>query len=166
MKNLTRKKLIILRGPMGIGKTTVGEALLKQLPAAAYLDGDWCWNIHLFQVTEETKRMVMGNICHVLNSFLRCSAFENVVFCWVLHEQSILDELLGQLDTDGWQVQAVSLVCGEAALRRRLEGDIAAGVRTPDVIGRSLARLPLYRALSTVKIDTTAEILKAQMERP
>ena len=26
----------------------------------------------------------MDNICHLLNNFLRCSACENVIFCWVI----------------------------------------------------------------------------------
>ena len=41
------------------------------------------------------------------------------------------------------------------ALRARLQGDIDRGLRQPDVLARSLARLPLYAALDTRKLDTT-----------
>lgn len=44
------------------------------------------------------------------------------------------------------------LECSEKALRRRLEADIAAGVRTRDVLGRSL---PLYRDMPTLHIDVS-----------
>lgn len=38
----------------------------------------------------------------------------------------------------------------------RLQGDVAAGIRIPNVIERSLAYLPLYQDLRTVKADTSA----------
>ncbi|WP_277820723.1 hypothetical protein [Dubosiella muris] len=42
------KTLWLIGGPMGIGKTTVGQALKKKLDRAVFLDGDWCWTpIHL-----------------------------------------------------------------------------------------------------------------------
>lgn len=149
------KRLYVIGGTMGVGKTTVCRRLARRLPNSAFLDGDWCWDMHPFQVTEETRRMVVDNICFVLNSFLRCSAFESVVFCWVMHRQEILDGILSCLDTAGWQVHAISLVCRPEILRARLEGDIAAGLRAGDVLARSLARLPLYDRLDTRKLDVS-----------
>lgn len=52
------KHLYIIGGTMGVGKTTVGQLLKKQLPNSVFLDGDWCWDADPFQVTEETKAMV------------------------------------------------------------------------------------------------------------
>ena len=150
------KNLILIGGSMGVGKTTTSRLLQSQLPSCAFLDGDWCWDMRPFVVTDETRAMVTGNICHVLNSFLRCSIFENIIFCWVMHEQGIIDDLLARLDTAGWQVHTFSLVCSAEALRRRLQADVHAGVRTPDVIERSLARLPLYSQLHTAKLDVSA----------
>ena len=45
--------------------------------------------------------MVLDNIAHVLNNFLRCSAYDHVLFCWVLHRREIWEELLSRLDTGG-----------------------------------------------------------------
>ena len=64
------KRLYIIGGAMGIGKTTVCQILKKELPKAAFLDGDWCWDMDPFQVTEETKAMVMENIVYLLNNFI------------------------------------------------------------------------------------------------
>ncbi len=99
--------------------------------------------------------MVLDNICHVLGNFLACPELENVVFCWVLHEQEIIDGILRRLPLEQVQVRCISLVCGEAELRSRLQKDVAAGVRSADVIGRSLARLPLYAGLDTLKLDVS-----------
>ena len=117
-----------------------------------------------FVVNAETKAMVLDNICHLLTNFLNCSHLENIVFCWVMHEQEIIDGILSRLDITGWEVRCISLVCTEEALKQRLEKDIAAGLREPDILQRSIPRLPLYDALHTLKIDTTgntpAEIAK------
>ena len=71
------KKLYLIGGTMGVGKTTVSKALNSILDNSVFLDGDWCWDAHPFTVTNETKAMVMDNICHLLNNFIHCSAYEN-----------------------------------------------------------------------------------------
>ena len=75
------KKLYLIGGAMGVGKTTVSQILKKKLVNSVFLDGDWCWDSDPFQVTEETKAMVIDNICYLLNNFLRCSAYDNIIFC-------------------------------------------------------------------------------------
>ena len=128
------KTVYLIGGAMGVGKTTVSQQLKKDLANSVFLDGDWCWDADPFQVTDETKEMVMDNICYLLNNFLHCSAYENVIFCWVMHEQSIVDEIVSKLDTEECRVIKISLIVDEANLRKRLLSDIA---------------------LNTVKIDTS-----------
>ncbi len=65
----------------------------------------------------ETKKMVMENICFLLNQFIRCGAYENIIFCLVMHEQGIIDGILSGLE---------------------------AGIRSEDVIQRSIARIGMY----------------------
>lgn len=150
------KTLYMIGGPMGVGKTSVCRELQRRLDRSVFLDGDWCWDSHPFQVTEETCAMVTENICFLLNQFLRCSAYDHIIFCWVMHRQEILDTIASRLDTSGCRVCAVSLVCSDEALRRRLERDVRDGKRSQSVIKRSADYLPLYQALTTYKLDTTA----------
>lgn len=149
------KRLYLIGGPMGVGKTAVGQRMKRMLDNAVYLDGDWLWDADPFQVTPETKGMVTDNICHVLNGFLCCREYENVIFTWVMHEQAIIDGLLARLRIGGTEVRCVSLICEADALAARLQRDIDAGIRKPDVIPRSLAYLPKYGALDTVIVDVT-----------
>ena len=149
------KTLYLIGGTMGVGKTTVCRELKKKLPNSVFLDGDWCWDMHPFVVNAETKAMVLDNICHLLNNFLQCSSIENIVFCWVMHEQSIIDSILDNLDTSNVTIHSISLICGEEALTARLQKDIDAGIRKPDIIARSVQRLPLYQKLDTQKIDVS-----------
>ena len=148
------KTLYLIGGPMGVGKTTVCRELQRLLPQSVFLDGDWCWDADPFQVTEETKEMVLDNITHLLNNFTRCTVYENIIFCWVMHEQSIIDSILERLEPETCTVRQISLLAEETTLRMRLSEDIKNGLRAEDVIERSLARLPLYENLSTEKIIT------------
>lgn len=155
MSDKNTKTLYLIGGAMGMGKTTVCQRLKKDLPNSVFLDGDWCWDANPFQVTDETKAMVLDNICYLLNSFLRCSAYEHVILGWVMHEQSIIDHITANLNMENCIVRSISLVANEECLRERLLKDVAQGRRTADVIERSTSRLPLYCQLNTIKVDTS-----------
>ena len=146
------KQLYIIGGPMGVGKTTVCRELKALTAPCAFLDGDWCWDMEPFQVTPETTAMVQENIAFLLGQFLRCSAYETVIFCWVLHQQEIVDSLLRQLPLEGVRVHGVSLLARPETLKERIGKDVAAGLRSWDVLERSVQRLPLYESMSTQKL--------------
>ena len=149
------KTLYLIGGTMGVGKTTVSRQLKQDLPNSIFLDGDWCWDASPFQVTEETKAMVTDNICYLLNNFLHCSAYENVIFCWVMHQQAIIDSIVEKLDTQNCDVKCISLIADESNLRKRLTKDVEKAIRAEDVIERSVERIPMYLTLNTIKIDTS-----------
>ncbi len=154
------KTLYLIGGTMGVGKTTVSQQLKKDLANSVFLDGDWCWDASPFQVTDETKAMVLDNICYLLNSFLHCSAYENVIFCWVMHEQSIIDNIINELDTENCTVKKISLTADKTNLQNRLAADVADGIRAADVIDRSIARIFMYERLDTLKIDTSNKTVR------
>lgn len=149
------KNIIIVNGTMGVGKTSTCNILKNLLPQCVFLDGDWCWDMHPFTVTEETKKMVMDNISYLLNSFIHCSVFKNILFCWVLHQQNILDELISKLHTDGCHLHVFTLDCSPEALTQRLNKDIQAGVRSSDILNRTLPRLSLYKNMDTTHLDVS-----------
>ena len=163
-KGMHMKHLILVGGPMGVGKTAVCQELKLLLHKSVFLDGDWCWDMHPFSVTPETKAMVMDNIAHLLSNFLRCSEIDHVILGWVMHEQAIIDGLLARLPLEACEVISVSLVCDAATLTGRLQRDIDASIRAPDVIARSLARLEQYSALNTHRIDTTGMTIRETVQ--
>lgn len=149
------KKLYMIGGTMGVGKTAVCQLLKKQLNHCVFLDGDWCWDMHPFEVNEETKQMVLANIKFLLNSFIQCSVYENIIFCWVMHEQSIINELLSAIETANCEVKVISLICREESLRERLQKDVDQGIREPEIIQRSIQRLDGYKTLNSIKLDVS-----------
>ena len=162
------KKLYLIGGTMGVGKTTTCQVLKIKLDKSVFIDGDWCWDMHPFMVNEETKKLVLENICMLLNNDLKCSVFDHIIFCWVMHEQSIIDDLLSRLDLNDVKVIAISLVCQKEALEKRIQKDIDQGIRKSDVLKRSIERMEMYQKLDTYKIDvsykTVEEVIDEIME--
>jgi len=149
------KNIIFLNGTMGVGKTATGRELQRLLPKCAFLDGDWCWDMNPFIVTDETKKMVEDNIRYILNNFLKCSEYENIIFCWVMHEENIIASILSGLNLQDAILHKISLICSEQSLVERLSRDVDNGIRTIDVISRSVLRLNNYALMDTIKIDVS-----------
>ena len=141
------KKLILIGGAMGAGKTTVCQKLKPLLAPSAFLDGDWCWDMEPFRVTDAAKAMVMNNIAAVLSNLLRCPDFESVLFCWVLPEREIAEALLARLPLEGVRVHRFTLTLTEEALVARLRGE--------DIIPSALDRLKRCSAAGGELLDTT-----------
>ena len=149
------KKLYLIGGTMGVGKTTTCQVVKTKLDKSVFLDGDWCWDMHPVVVNKETQKLVLNNICTLLNNDIKCNIFKNIIFCWVMHEQSIIDDILSRLDLNDVKVIAISLVCQKEALEKRIQKDIDQGIRKPDVLARSVERLEMYQKLNTYKIDVS-----------
>ena len=166
-----KPNLIFINGTMGAGKTATCRALCLLLPNNVFLDGDDCWNMHPFTVNDATKRMVLDNIAALLNNFLACGQFENILFGWVMHERAIVDEILGRLH-GGFVFSLFTLTCEEGELRRRLQKDIVSGLRDEGIIARSLERAAHYKNMGAAAIDTTrlsteetAQIIAAALQK-
>jgi hypothetical protein len=155
------KTLYLISGPMGAGKTAVSEQLVKQLPQAVMLDGGWCWAMDPFVVNDATKAMVMDNIQHLLNAFIQAPDLVNIVFCWVMDEQAIIDDVLAGLTMQGVRLVNVSLMPSAEKLTQNITADIRAGIRTADAIPQAIARLPKFAAVNSIKLDTT-DLVPAQ----
>lgn len=145
------KNLVVIGGTMGVGKSTTCRELLNQLDKVVWLDGDWCWMMHPWQVTTETRAMVERNIIVLLRNFLSCSAYDTVLFDWVLDRQSTAAAILTGLRDLEFHLTSVSLTCSPEELQKRLAQD----GRAPSVITDAIDRLPRYRDLPGSLLDTT-----------
>lgn len=148
------KHLYVISGAMGVGKTAVCQQLKPLLAPCAFLDGDWCWDMEPFTVNKENRTMVMGHIQYLLRGFLQNSGYENVIFCWVLHQEGIWRDLLTDLSGLSFALHPITLTCTPDTLFQRLSADIDQGRRKRDVLLRSRSYLPLFHGLPTVKIPT------------
>jgi len=116
------KNFIIINGSMGAGKTTVGKRICDMLGRSAFIDGDWCLNIHPFIGNRETVYMAVDNILHMAKNYCNCSECDYVVLSWIMSENTINKIILGLSDIN-FKIHSVILTCGEETLIDRWKQD-------------------------------------------
>ena len=96
------KKLIVIIGPNGVGKTTAAKAFFNQHSNCAYVDSDWCRVKKPFSFTDAEKQLVVNNIFNLLRNYLLCEDVNTVIFTYCLHgeRKKIFDEVMRQLQSE------------------------------------------------------------------
>ncbi len=140
-------KVIILNGPMGVGKTTVGKYIADHCPGTAFIDGDWCLDLHPFVGNRETKSMAVDNILHMIGNYMKCSVCKMIVLVWLMDDPWVLQAITDGLSALQAEVKSVTLVCDRENLIRRWENDHNCEWRTEEWLNVSLASLPAFAGM-------------------
>ena len=146
-------KVIIINGPMGVGKTTVGRYITDRYPGTAFIDGDWCMDIHPFVGNRETRTMAVDNILHMIGNYRNCPACDRAVLVWLMDDPVILRRITEGLSELQSEVRYVTLICGRETLISRWRNDRICEWRTDEWLDVSLRSLPAFAAMDNV-IDT------------
>ena len=109
-------KVILINGPMGVGKTTVGKYIADRHPGTAFIDGDWCMDIHPFVGNPETRAMAVDNILHMVGNYQKCSACGMVVLVWLMDDPQVVQSIMDGISALNAEVRYVTLVCGRENL--------------------------------------------------
>ena len=104
-------KVILINGPMGVGKTAAGKRAADRAPGTAFIDGDWCMDIHPFVGNRETKAMAVDNILHMIGNYMKCSECRMAVISWLMDDAWVLQSLLEGLASLGAETRSVTLIC-------------------------------------------------------
>ena len=147
-------KVIILNGPMGVGKTTVGKYIADHHPGTAFIDGDWCLDIHPFVGNQETKAMAVDNILHMIGNYQKCSVCNMVVLVWLMDEPWVIQKITQGLSAMQADVKNVTLVCSRENLIRRWKDDHNCEWRTDEWLNVSLKSLSGFASMENT-IDTS-----------
>ena len=147
-------KVIILNGPMGVGKTTVGKYIADQNPGTAFIDGDWCMDIHPFVGNRETRAMAIDNILHMIRNYQDCSVCSMVVLGWLMDDPEVVRRITEGLAALQAEVKYVTLLCDRDNLIRRWKNDQGCEWRTDDWLDISLKSLSGFAAMEN-GIDTS-----------
>lgn len=158
-------RVIIINGPMGVGKTTVGKAIAKKYEGTAFIDGDWCLAIHPFIGNTETKTMAIDNILHLVNNYRTCSQCKHIVLVWLIDEQWVRDSLISGIKNMGMEIREFTLWCDADELEKRWINDSICEWRTDEWLETSKKSLPYFEKLGTVlktdgiKVETIVEMI-------
>ena len=117
------KKLIVIVGPNGVGKSTTAMRMKEQYSKTAFVDSDWCRSINPFTLTDITKKTVIANLYCLLRNYLLCEEINTVIFTYSWHgeRKEIYDNLIKHLLNDGIEFQEIIIIlkCSESENRRR-----------------------------------------------
>lgn len=120
-----KRKLVIITGPPGVGKTTICKSLFQTIEGCAWLDSDWCWMINPYiPKTNEQKRFVEETFTRILSGYLEHDKINTIIFGWVISKPWMYDLILKPLEKFSIEVFKISLVCSdEDVYRERLKND-------------------------------------------
>ena len=147
-------KVIILNGPMGVGKTTVGKYIAEHNPGTAFIDGDWCMDIHPFVGNNETREMAVDNILHMIKNYQKCSECSMVVLVWLMDDPKIVKKILDGLAELNAEPMQYTLICEKDERISRWENDKECEWRTDEWLNISLRSLPSFASMENT-IDTS-----------
>ena len=165
-------KVIVLNGPMGVGKTTVGKYIADRNPGTAFIDGDWCMDIHPFVGNRETKAMAVDNILHMIGNYLKCSACGMVVLVWLMDDPWVIRRITEGISALRAEAEYVTLVCDRENLLKRWENDDACGWRTDEWLQVSLKSLAGFASMdnaldtSGLTVERIADLIMQRKGRP
>lgn len=121
------KKIIVILGPNGVGKSTTAKAFLDQNTRCAFVDADWCRTMNPFLLTPATQKTVTENIYCLFKNYLLCEEIDQIVFPYGFHgeRKEIFDTAVSKLREDGivFQIVTIVLKCDLQENRKRCERD-------------------------------------------
>jgi len=148
------KKLIIINGAPGVGKTTTCMELREILPKNVFLDGDWCWYSNPFVLTDETKKLFETNLSFLLNSFIACSEFENIILSICTRHKHLIQQRINNLDMTNTVANQFILYCQKNTRMQRINDDMSMRKRRADIFENPKWETA-FDHIQTQKIDTT-----------
>ena len=157
-------KVIIINGPMGVGKTTVGKYIAESIPETAFIDGDWCLDLHPFVGNRETKVMAVDNILHMIKNYKNCSKCKMIVVVWLMDEEWVLRSIIDGINNLELEIKSVALTCNETALTSRWKNDKNCEWRTEEWLKVSKKSLKYFSSLENV-IDTSGLSIEQVVEK-
>ena len=150
------KKLILVIGANGIGKSTACKALVAIFPSSSYIDSDYFRYMNPFSFSREEIAVIVSNISTIMIKYFNLSTINNVIFQYGFHgvRKQIFEAILSVLDENEIEYEfcPILLECDLEENIRRMKNDN----RDSDRINRALENTRnIYDDLPYPRINTT-----------
>lgn len=120
--SLAGADVIILNGPMGVGKTTTARALMDRLLPALFLDGDYVSDFQPFDVRlGEHLDYIEDTLVHML-AFHAANGFQRQIVAGIFETPERLGRFMARLRADGHDAVCFRLTCEGREHERRVRG--------------------------------------------
>jgi broad-specificity NMP kinase len=151
--------IIILNGPLGIGKTQTSWALMRRFERGVMLDADYVAEFHPFDYYNDEHLAYAHATLRVLAGHHASHGFQHFVINWIFESQFQLDRLKRLLGDLGLPIYAFRLICApeevERRVRRRNLPDLEYELRRSRELIEILDRAALEGDIGT-PLDTTS----------
>jgi GrpB-like predicted nucleotidyltransferase (UPF0157 family)/predicted kinase len=112
--------IIIINGPLGVGKTEVAWKLIEKFERAVMLDGDYLGAVHPFEIYDEQRvTYLYDTICHVAR-FHVDRGWTNIVVDYVFESPEALARLRQALNEIDHANYAYRLTCRAEEIEHRI----------------------------------------------
>ena len=142
------KKLIIVNGAIGVGKTTVCEVLFQTLPKCAFIDGDLCCYTNPALNQSEFEKLYIDNIVYLINNYWM-AGIDNVIISNNMSFLVIEHIIAALLKKNRFKCSQFVLCCSKEQLFDRLGLDLISNEYKEHIFDIALNRLlkskELYR---------------------
>ena len=150
------KKLILVCGANGIGKSTACKNLVEIFQSSAYIDSDYCRYMNPFSFHKEEVAVVVSNISNMMINYFKLNTINNVIFQYGLHgvRRQMFKEILALLDKNSikYEFCPIILECNLEENIRRMQNDN----RDSERINRAITNTRnIYDDLSYPRINVT-----------
>ena len=108
------KKLIMVAGPAGVGKSAVCRELFKNMNGIAWLDADWCWMVNPYPgKTPEQKKYSEYAFGYILNGYFDDANTKVILFSWLMHSDFMFDLVTSHLKEKDYELIKIALICSD-----------------------------------------------------
>ena len=114
--------ILILNGSLGVGKTSVAEALHWKFDKSVHLDGDAIGDVHPFEIYDPARIDHLYRTLALLIGFHQKNGYANFVINYVFESADSLQALLDLLHPLDASIHVYWLTCAEQAQAQRIRG--------------------------------------------
>ncbi len=113
--------IIIINGPLGIGKTSLAWELNARLAPAVMLDGDYIGAVEPFEIYDEARiAYLYKTLAHLVTYHQREGGYRNFIINYVFETSKSLAELLALLRPLDDILHVFRLTCDEREMEHRI----------------------------------------------